>query len=60
MKKFLTLIDGKKNLFYFKNVLKVFKTSYDEDVVIEANCVTLMAGFSTGQGIRVDGCLKVI
>ena len=59
MKKFLTLIDGKNNLFYFKNVLKVFKLNYTEDIVIENDCLTLICGFETDGEIIVNGCLEV-
>lgn len=59
MKKFLTLIDGKKNLFYFKNVLKVFKLKYLEDIYIESDCLTLMSGFEMDGELIVDGCLEV-
>ena len=59
MKKFLTLIDGKLNLFYFKDVLKVFKLNYTEDILIEPDCLTLMAGFEMEGELIVDGCLEV-
>ena len=59
MKKFLTLIDGKFNLFYFKDVLKVFKLSYTEDILIESDCLTLMAVFDIEGELIVDGCLEV-
>jgi hypothetical protein len=59
MKKFLTLIDGKKSLFYFKDILKVFKFSYTEDILIRQDCLTLMAGFDIEGELTIDGCLEV-
>lgn len=59
MKKFLTLIDGKINLFYFKDVLKAFKLYYTGDVLIDPDCLTLMAGFELDGELVIDGELEV-
>lgn len=59
MKKFLTLIDGKIKLFYFKDVLKVFKLFYTGDVIIDKDCLTLMAGFEIDGELIIDGELEV-
>ncbi len=59
-KNLITLQSGRKALVALKSFLYVFKTEYNDDIIAEANCVTLMAGFKTDQGIKVDGCLKVI
>lgn len=60
MKKFLTLIDGKNNLFYFKNVFKLFKWEWLEDIKAEDGCTTLfVGGLKTNGGIVVTGCLRI-
>ncbi len=55
----LTILTGRKTWINFKDVLKVFRTSYTQDIVVEQNCVVLMAGFETDNGIEVEGCLEV-
>lgn len=56
----LTLFNGRKTWVSLKSFFHKFKLSYNEDIIAEADCLTLMAGFSTDQGIRVDGCLRII
>jgi len=56
----ITLINGRLKRISFKDVLKIFRISYTEDINIESNCVTEMYGFDTNNGIEVEGCLEVL
>lgn len=58
-KKVLTLLSGREAWVNLKDYLHVFKLFYSEDITIEQDCLTLMAGFEIEGELIVDGCLEV-